>query len=47
VGDSVRYDVLDSESAGLLPVHFDPHQTCLSSHEDRHVKAIIELQTIL
>jgi putative hydrolase of the HAD superfamily len=47
VGDSVRYDVLGSEAAGMVPVHFDPHRTCESSHEHLHVKAIVELQAIL
>jgi putative hydrolase of the HAD superfamily len=47
VGDSVRYDVLGSESAGMLPVHFDPYETCRSPHEHRHISAIIELQGIL
>ena len=47
VGDSVRYDVLGSEAAGMVPVHFDPHQTCQSGHEHRHVEAIVELQDIL
>jgi putative hydrolase of the HAD superfamily len=47
VGDSVRYDVLGSEAAGMVPVHFDPHQTCQSGHEHRHVETIVELQNIL
>jgi putative hydrolase of the HAD superfamily len=47
VGDSVRYDVLGSEAAGMLPIHFDPHQTCRSTHEHKHIKAIIELEGIL
>jgi putative hydrolase of the HAD superfamily len=47
VGDSVRYDVLGSEAAGMMPVHFDPNQTCQSGHEHRHVEAIVDLQDIL
>jgi putative hydrolase of the HAD superfamily len=47
VGDSVRYDVLGSEAAGMVPVHFDPHQTCRSGHNHRHVETIVELQGIL
>jgi putative hydrolase of the HAD superfamily len=47
VGDSVRYDVLGSEAAGMLPIHFDPHQTCQSTHEHRHIEAIVELEGIL
>ncbi len=47
VGDSVRYDVLGSEAAGLVPIHFDPHQTCMSGHDHRHIEAIVELGTIL
>jgi putative hydrolase of the HAD superfamily len=47
VGDSVRYDVLGSEAAGMLPIHFDPHQICQSSHGHLHVKTIVELRDIL
>jgi putative hydrolase of the HAD superfamily len=47
VGDSVRYDVLGSEAAGMLPIHFDPHQICQSAHEHLHVEAIVELRDIL
>jgi putative hydrolase of the HAD superfamily len=47
VGDSVRYDVLGSEAAGMLPIHFDPHRTCQSAHEHRHIDAIIELESLL
>ncbi len=46
VGDSVRYDVLGSEAAGMVPIHFDPHLTCQSGHKHRHVEAIVELQDI-
>jgi putative hydrolase of the HAD superfamily len=47
VGDSVRYDVFGSEAAGMVPVHFDPHQTCQSGHNHRHIRAILDLQEIL
>jgi putative hydrolase of the HAD superfamily len=47
VGDSVRYDVLGSEAAGMLPIHFDPYQTCQSVHEHRHIAEIIELESSL
>jgi putative hydrolase of the HAD superfamily len=47
VGDSVRYDVLGSEAAGMVPVHFDPYQTCQSGHKHRHIEAIVDLQDIL
>ena len=47
VGDSVRYDVLGSEAAGMLPIHFDPQHTCQSAHQHRHVEAIVELTDIL
>jgi putative hydrolase of the HAD superfamily len=47
VGDSVRYDVLGSEAAGMVPIHFDPHQTCHSGHKHRHIEAIVDLQEIL
>jgi putative hydrolase of the HAD superfamily len=47
VGDSVRYDVLGSEAAGMVPVHFDPLQTCQSGHDHRHIEAIVDLQDIL
>jgi putative hydrolase of the HAD superfamily len=47
VGDSVRYDVLGSEAARMVPVHFDPHRICNGGHEHRHVKAIVELLDIL
>ena len=47
VGDSVRYDVLGSEAAGMAPVHFDPHRICKSGHGHRHVEAIMELLDFL
>jgi putative hydrolase of the HAD superfamily len=47
VGDSVRYDVLGSEAAGMVPVHFDPRQICQSAHEHLHVETIAELRHIL
>ena len=47
VGDSVRYDVFGSEAAGMVPVHFDPHRTCQSGHNHRHIEAIVDLQDIL
>ena len=47
VGDSVRYDVLGCEAAGIAPVHFDPYQICQSGHEHRHVETIVELLDIL
>ena len=47
VGDSVRYDVLGSQAAGMVPVHFDPHRTCRSGHKHRHIEAIVDLEDIL
>lgn len=47
VGDSVRYDVLGSEAAGMVPVHFDPLQACRSSHMHQHIEAIADLQDLL
>lgn len=47
VGDSVRFDMLGSERAGLQPVHLDPYQACQSVHRHRHISALGELQGIL
>ncbi len=43
VGDSVRYDVEGSESAGLFPIHFDPFRICQSHRPHRHVRTLEEL----
>ena len=43
VGDSVRYDVEGSESAGLLPIHFDPYRTCQGHHPHRDIQTLDEL----
>jgi putative hydrolase of the HAD superfamily len=43
VGDSVKYDVLGAQDAGLVPVHFDPLRTCRSDHRHRHIRAIADL----
>jgi len=43
VGDSVRYDVLGAEKAGLVPVHFDPLRLCQSNHRHHHVQALADL----
>jgi len=43
VGDSVRYDVVGSESAGLLPIHFDPYQECRRRHPHHDIRTLNEL----
>ena len=47
VGDSVCFDVLGSERAGLQPIHLDPYHACESPHQHRHIRALGELQIIL
>ena len=47
VGDSVRFDVLGSESARLKPIHLDPYQVCQSPHQHPHIRALGDLQGIL
>jgi putative hydrolase of the HAD superfamily len=41
VGDSVRFDVLGAQAAGLHPVHLDPYGFCAGSHG--HIPALAEL----
>ena len=43
VGDSIRYDVKGSESAGLLPIHFDPYHACQSRRPHRDIRSLDEL----
>ncbi len=43
VGDSVRYDMVGSESAGLLPIHFDPYQECRRHHAHVDIQTLNEL----
>jgi putative hydrolase of the HAD superfamily len=43
VGDSVRYDIEGSESAGLRPIHFDPYHGCQSHHPHRDIRTLDEL----
>ena len=40
IGDTVKFDVLGAEGAGLFPVHFDPFQLCNGDHS--HVSALVE-----
>jgi putative hydrolase of the HAD superfamily len=41
VGDTVKFDVLGAEAAGLHPVHFDPFHLCDGAHS--HIWALAEL----
>jgi putative hydrolase of the HAD superfamily len=41
VGDTVKFDVLGAEGAGLHPVHFDPFGLCSGPHS--HVSALVEV----
>jgi len=41
VGDTVKFDVLGAEGAGLHPVHYDPYHLCRGEHG--HVAALTEL----
>jgi putative hydrolase of the HAD superfamily len=41
IGDTVKFDVLGAEGAGLYSVHFDPYQLCNGTH--CHVSALAEL----
>jgi putative hydrolase of the HAD superfamily len=41
VGDTVRFDVLGAQAAGLYPVHVDPFDLCDADH--RHVASLAEL----
>lgn len=43
VGDSVRYDVLGAEAAGLAPIHLDPYGLCQSEHRHEHIGALEDL----
>jgi putative hydrolase of the HAD superfamily len=43
VGDSVRYDVLGAEAAGLEPIHLDPYGICQSEHRHHHIRALTDL----
>jgi len=43
VGDSVRYDVMGAEAAGMVPIHLDPFRMCRSTHQHRHVRRVAEL----
>jgi putative hydrolase of the HAD superfamily len=43
VGDSVRYDVLGAEAAGLVPIHLDPYGLCDGSHQHDHVRGLTNL----
>ena len=45
VGDSVRYDVMGAQAAGLHPVHLDPYELCDGIHG--HVAALAELTDVL
>jgi putative hydrolase of the HAD superfamily len=41
IGDTVKFDVIGAQGAGLFPVHFDPYQLCHGSH--CHVSALVEV----
>jgi putative hydrolase of the HAD superfamily len=43
VGDSVRYDVLGAEAAGLVPIHLDPYGLCQTEHRHDHIGALRDL----
>jgi putative hydrolase of the HAD superfamily len=45
VGDSVRYNVMGAQAAGLHPVHLDPYELCDGIHS--HVAALAELTEVL
>jgi putative hydrolase of the HAD superfamily len=45
VGDTVRFDVLGAQAAGLYPVHVDPFDLCQADHS--HVAALAELEAWL
>jgi putative hydrolase of the HAD superfamily len=45
VGDTVRFDVLGAQGAGLYPVHVDPFDLCEGDHS--HVALLTELSTWL
>jgi putative hydrolase of the HAD superfamily len=41
VGDTVKFDVLGAQAAGLHPVHFDPFHLCSGAHS--HISDLAEL----
>ena len=41
IGDTVKFDVLGAEGAGIFPVHFDPYQLCHGAH--CHALALVEV----
>lgn len=45
VGDTVAFDVLAAERAGLVPVHYDAGRTCRGAH--LHVASLVELPGLL
>lgn len=45
VGDTVSFDVLAAERAGIVPVHFDASRTCDGAHA--HVATLRELPGLL
>jgi putative hydrolase of the HAD superfamily len=45
VGDTVKFDVLGAQAAGLHPVPIDPFVLCRSEHS--HVSSLVELRTWL
>ncbi|MGI8794245.1 MAG: HAD family hydrolase [Acidimicrobiales bacterium] len=42
VGDSVHYDVLGAEAAGMAAVHFDPRRLCGAS-DHAHIQSLVDL----
>lgn len=47
VGDTVRYDVVGSRNAGLVPIHFDPFELCRDRDEHCHVGSLLDLAASL
>ena len=45
VGDTVKFDVLGAQAAGLHPIHVDPYDLCHGDHS--HVSSLAELTTWL
>lgn len=47
VGDTVRYDVRGARAAGLVPVHFDPYDLCLTRSDHLHIKDLAEVESLV
>ena len=47
VGDSLRFDVRGAMTAGLRPVHFDPHRLCPAPDGHPHITALVQLTDLI